>query len=94
MLVGVQVTASYRHRTYASTTSADEGRFVFSRLPIGLYELRAVSNGFERSFFRTSGFRHDTTAVSLILKSQRTAGWTSKPARSPGEYANGGVEFL
>jgi hypothetical protein len=79
LLVGVQVTAKQLDTGLTrTTTSADEGRFVFPGLPIGLYELRAESNGFEPLVFPNVRLTvNDTTAVSLILKvSGVTAGVT------------------
>jgi hypothetical protein len=79
LLVGVQVTAKHLDTGLTrTTTSADEGRFVFPGLPIGLYELRAESNGFEPLVFPNVRLTvNDTTEVSLILKvSGVTAGVT------------------
>jgi len=79
LVVGVQVTAKHLETGLTrTTTSADEGRFVFPGLPIGLYELQAQANGFEPLTFPNVRLTvNDTTAVSLVLKvSGLTAGVT------------------
>lgn len=79
LLIGVQVTAKHLETGLTrTTTSADEGRFVFPGLPIGLYELQAQANGFEPLTFPNVRLTvNDTTAVSLVLKvSGLTAGVT------------------
>jgi hypothetical protein len=81
VLVGVQVSAKQLDTGLTrTTTSADEGRFVFPGLPIGLYELRAEANGFEPLVFPDVRLTvNETTAVTLVLKvSSVTAGVTVK----------------
>jgi hypothetical protein len=70
VLVGVQVTAKQVDTGLTrTTTSEDEGRFVFPGLPVGLYELRAEFAGFEPLGFPNVRLTvNDTTSVSLVMK--------------------------
>lgn len=69
-LVGVTVTATQVDTGLTrTTTSEDEGRFVFPSLPVGLYELRAESAGFEPLVFPNVTLTvNETTDVILIMK--------------------------
>src|SRR6185436_2068360 len=70
VLVGVQVTATRRDTGLTrSTTSGEEGRFVFPGLPVGVYELHAELSGFEPLGFPDVNLTvNETTAVSLVMK--------------------------
>lgn len=70
VLVGVQITATQPDTGLSrSTTSESEGRFVFPGLPVGTYELRAESNGFEPLVFPNVRLSvNETTDVSLVMK--------------------------
>ncbi len=70
VLVGVQLTAKHLDTGLTrTTTSGDEGRFVFPGLQVGLYELRAEFSGFEPLVFPDVRLTvNDTTAVSLVMK--------------------------
>ncbi|HKO45245.1 MAG TPA: TonB-dependent receptor [Pyrinomonadaceae bacterium] len=69
-LAGVSVTATQVDTGLTRvTTSEAEGRFVFPSLPVGLYELRAESSGFEPLVFPGVVLTvNETTDVSLIMK--------------------------
>lgn len=70
VLVGVKVTATDSETGLSrTTTSEDEGRFVFPGLPVGAYALHAEFAGFEPVDF--PGVRltvNDTTTVALVMK--------------------------
>ncbi len=70
VLVGVKVTANQVDTGLSrSTTSEDEGRFVFPGLPVGVYTLHAESQGFEPLDFPNVTLTvNDTTTVALIMK--------------------------
>jgi hypothetical protein len=70
VLVGVKITATHLDTGLTrTTTSEDEGRFVFPGLPVGLYRLNAESPGFEPLVFPNVRLTvNDTTAVSLVMK--------------------------
>jgi hypothetical protein len=70
VVVGAQVTATQVDTGLTRvTTSESEGRFVFPALPVGLYELKAESTGFEPLVFPNVRLTvNDTTDVSLIMK--------------------------
>jgi carboxypeptidase family protein/TonB-dependent receptor-like protein len=86
LLVGVHVTAKHVDTGFTrSTISEGEGRFVFPGLPVGLYELRAESAGFEtlvRPDVRLTV--NDTVDISLVLK---PAGLTANVTVSSAEAA-------
>jgi hypothetical protein len=70
VLVGVKVTATHLDTGLTrTTTSEDEGRFVFPSLPVGLYRLNAESSGFEPLFFPNVNLTvNEITAVALVMK--------------------------
>lgn len=70
LLVGAQVTAKHLETGLTlTTTSGDEGRFVFPALPVGLYEVRAELNGFEPQTLASIRLTvNETLDVSLVLK--------------------------
>ncbi len=69
-LVGVSITATQVDTGLTRvTTSEGEGRFVFPGLPVGLYELRAESAGFEPLVFPNVVLTvNETTDVTLVMK--------------------------
>ena len=69
-LVGVALTATQIDTGLTrTTTSEDDGRFVFPGLPVGLYELRATLSGFEPLVFSDVPLTvNETAAVSLVMK--------------------------
>ena len=70
VLVGVNITANHTETGLSrTTTSGDEGRFVFPGLPVGDYLLHAESNGFEALDFPNVKLTvNDTTTVALVMK--------------------------
>lgn len=70
LLAGVQITANHIDTGLSRTTTSEaEGRFVFPGMPVGLYELRAQSSGFEPLVFSNVRLTvNETTAVSLVMK--------------------------
>ncbi len=70
VLVGVQVTATNAGTGLTRvTTSEDEGRFVFPGLPVGIYQLKAESSGFEPLTLPNVQLTVNETAdVSLVMK--------------------------
>jgi hypothetical protein len=70
VLVGVKVTANHTETGLSrTTTSEDEGRFVFPGLPVGLYTLHAEQAGFEPLDFPGVTLTvNDTTTVELVMK--------------------------
>lgn len=70
VLVGVNITANHTETGLSrTTTSGDEGRFVFPGLPVGDYSLHAESNGFEPLDFPNVKLTvNDTTTVALVMK--------------------------
>ena len=70
VLVGVKVTATHLDTGLTrTTTSEDEGRFVFPSLPVGLYRLNAESAGFEPLAFPNVNLTvNETTVVALVMK--------------------------
>ena len=70
VLVGVQVTAKNLDTGVTrTTTSQDEGRFVFPGVPVGVYELRGSFAGFEPLIFPNVRLTvNETTEVSLVMK--------------------------
>ena len=78
-LLGARITAKHVETGLTrSTTSEDEGRFVFPGLPVGIYELQATLNGFEPLTFPNVPLTvNETATVSLVMKvSGITAGVT------------------
>ncbi|HEX7330910.1 MAG TPA: TonB-dependent receptor [Pyrinomonadaceae bacterium] len=84
LLVGVRITATALETGVARTTSSgEEGRFVFPALPVGTYELRAEHNGFEPLVPQTVRLTvNETIHVSLVLK---VAGLTASVTVGNGE---------
>ena len=84
LLVGVRITATAVETGVGRTTSSgEEGRFVFPALPVGTYELRAEHNGFEPLVPRTVRLTvNETIHVSLVLK---VAGLTASVTVGSGE---------
>lgn len=81
LLVGVKVTANHVETGVTrSTTSEDEGRFVFPGLPVGIYELHAEFAGFDPLDFPNVRLTvNDTTTVELVMRvSALTADLTIK----------------
>jgi len=70
VLIGVQMTAKHLDTGLTrTTTSQDEGRFVFPGLPVGVYELRGSFAGFEPLVFPEVRLTvNETTEVSLVMK--------------------------
>src|SRR5688572_12912682 len=70
VLVGVKVTANHLDTgLMRTTTSEDEGRFVFPGMPVGLYELNAEFTGFEPLAFPNVRVTvNDTATVALVMK--------------------------
>ena len=70
LLTGVKVTANHLDTGLTRTTTSEaEGRFVFPGMPVGIYELRAESAGFEPLVFPNVRLTvNETTAVSLVMK--------------------------
>ena len=70
VLIGVKVIATHLETGLTrTTTSEEEGRFVFPGMPVGLYELRAETSGFEPLVFPNVSLTvNDTTAVALVMK--------------------------
>lgn len=70
VLVGVQVTATNSGTGLTrTTTSEEEGRFVFPGLPVGLYELTAESSGFEPQTLSDVRLTvNETAEVLLVMK--------------------------
>ena len=70
VLIGVKVTANHTETGLSrTTTSEDEGRFVFPGLPVGLYTLHAEQAGFEPLDFPGVNLTvNDTTTVELVMK--------------------------
>jgi hypothetical protein len=70
VIVGVQITATHLDTGLTrTTTSESEGRFVFPSLPVGLYELRAESTGFEPVVLPNVRLTvNETTDVALVMK--------------------------
>jgi hypothetical protein len=70
VLVGVQMTAKRLDTGLTrTTTSQEEGRFVFPGLPVGVYELRGNLDGFEPLVFPDVRLTvNETTNVSLVMK--------------------------
>ena len=70
VLIGVKVTANHVETGLSrTTTSEDEGRFVFPGLPVGVYSLHAEFQGFEPLDFPDVVLTvNDTTIVSLVMK--------------------------
>ncbi len=78
-LLGARITAKHLETGLTrSTTSENEGRFVFPGLPVGIYELQATLNGFEPLTFPNVPLTvNETATVSLVMKvSGITAGVT------------------
>ena len=69
-LVGVKVTASDNETGLSrTTTSGDEGRFVFPGLTVGIYSLHAESQGFDPLDFPNVILTvNDTTHVDLVMR--------------------------
>ena len=84
LLVGVQISATALETGVIRTTSSgEEGRFVFPALPVGTYELRAEQNGFEPLVPQTVRLTvNETVHVSLVLK---IAGLTANVTVDSGE---------
>ena len=84
LLVGVQISATALETGVIRTTSSgEEGRFVFPALPVGTYELRAEHNGFEPLVPQTVRLTvNETVHVSLVLK---IAGLTANVTVDSGE---------
>jgi hypothetical protein len=70
VLVGVKVTATHLDTGLTrTTTSEDEGRFVFPGLPVGLYRLNAETAGFEPLVFPNVNLTvNETAVVALVMK--------------------------
>lgn len=70
VLIGVKITANHTETGLSrTTTSEDEGRFVFPGLPVGVYTLHAESAGFEPLDFPGVNLTvNDTTTVALVMK--------------------------
>jgi hypothetical protein len=70
VLVGVKVTATHLDTGLTrTTTSEDEGRFVFPGLPVGLYRLNAEAAGFEPLVFPNVNLTvNETAVVALVMK--------------------------
>ena len=70
VLVGVKVTAINPETGLSrTTTSEDEGRFVFPGLPVGLYSLHAEFQGFDPLDFPNVNLTvNDTTHVDLVMR--------------------------
>jgi hypothetical protein len=70
VVVGVKVTATQSDTGLTrTTTSEDEGRFVFPGMPVGMYQLHAEFAGFEPLDFPNVNLTvNDTTAVELVMK--------------------------
>ncbi|MFZ0061124.1 MAG: TonB-dependent receptor [Pyrinomonadaceae bacterium] len=70
VLVGVKVTATNTETGLSrTTTSEDEGRFVFPGLPVGLYSLHAEFQGFDPLDFPNVNLTvNDTTHVDLVMR--------------------------
>jgi hypothetical protein len=84
LLVGVRITATALETGVARTTSSgEEGRFIFPALPVGTYELRAEHSGFEPLVSQTVRLTvNETIHVSLVLK---VAGLTANVTVGSGE---------
>ncbi len=69
-LNSVKVTANHLDTGLSrTTTSGDEGRFVFPGMPVGVYELHAELTGFEPLVFPNVRLTvNDTTSVALVMK--------------------------